>query len=65
VKAGVVLLQGRVGTLNQKGLASIVTASVHGVRGVFNLLRVEQPILQSGGAEPKVSGADHAKRHTG
>jgi hypothetical protein len=52
-------------TLNQKGLASIITASVRGVRGVFNLLLVEQQSVRSVGAEPDVSAADHAKRHTG
>ncbi|HUW10844.1 MAG TPA: BON domain-containing protein [Anaerolineae bacterium] len=42
VKAGVVLLQGRVPTAGQKGLATGAAASVRGVRGVFNELRVDE-----------------------
>jgi osmotically-inducible protein OsmY len=39
-KAAVLLLRGRVPTVRQKHLAGAVAASVRGVAGVFNQLRV-------------------------
>ena len=63
VKAGVVLLQGRVPTVNQKGLATSVAASVRGVRGVFNELRVGDSRTEGAKADPKGSGADRARAH--
>jgi osmotically-inducible protein OsmY len=41
VRAGVALLRGRVRTERHKRLAAGVAASVRGVRGVFNELRVD------------------------
>ena len=41
-KSGVVLLRGRVPTVRQKQLAAGVAASVRGVAGVFNELKVSK-----------------------
>ena len=45
-KTGVVFLRGRAPTRRQKRLAQGVAAYVHGVRGLFNELQVEQSSTQ-------------------